>query len=90
MICYKSFNENYPKPDYWYQEEIIEETVLFDRTIDCACGINVGTLSWCEKNCSNNIYKCIIEWEWLPGICVPYGSKGKIRAEKVRILGKLN
>ena len=28
----------------------------------------------------------LICWEWLCGVCVPYGSDGKIRCEKVELL----
>ena len=30
--------------------------------------------------------KNIIRWEWLAGVCVPYGSSGKIRCERVELI----
>jgi len=86
LVVYKSFSENYYKPAYWKNRKILRENVLFNRTINCACGVNVATLKWCERQCNNQIFKCLIKWKWLMGICVPYNSDGKIRAERVKIL----
>ena len=88
-ICYKTFNSNYDKPDYWKVKEgsIISEVVNPCRTVDCACGVNVGTLKWVKENTNESeIWKCLIEWEWLAGVVVPYHTDGKIRCEKVRLL----
>jgi uncharacterized protein YjbI with pentapeptide repeats len=90
-ICYKTFNSNYETPNYWEikKNSIITEVVNADRTVDCACGVNVGTLEWVQKNNNNNgykIWKCLIEWEWLAGVVVPYHTDGKIRCEKIRLL----
>ena len=88
-ICYKTFNTNYPVPDYWKIQEnsIITEVVNPSRTTDCACGVNVGTLKWVkDNNDGDKIWKCLIEWEWLVGVVVPYNTDGKIRCEKVRLL----
>jgi hypothetical protein len=90
-ICYKTFNSNYETPNYWEikKNSIITEVVNADRTADCACGVNVGTLEWVQKNNNTNgykIWKCLIEWEWLAGVAVPYNTDGKIRCEKIRLL----
>ncbi|MFA5431941.1 MAG: pentapeptide repeat-containing protein [Candidatus Paceibacterota bacterium] len=88
-ICYKTFNANYLVPDYWKIKEnsIITEVVNPSRTTDCACGVNVGTLKWVkDNNDGDKIWKCLIEWEWLVGVVVPYNTDGKIRCEKVRLL----
>ena len=89
-LCYKTFNSNYTKPDYWKIEagSIISEVVNPDRTIDCACGVNVGTLEWVKQNNDKDtdIWKCLIKWEWLAGVVVPYHTDGKIRCEKVQLL----
>jgi len=89
-ICYKIFSNIYATPDYWEIKNgsIISEVVNPYRTVDCACGVNVGTLDWVRENNSSNanIWKCIIEWKWLPGVVVPYNTDGKIRCEKVKLL----
>ena len=88
-ICYKIFHTNYPVPDYWKIKEnsIITEVVNPSRTTDCACGVNVGTLKWVkDHNDGDKIWKCLIEWEWLVNMVVPYNTDGKIRCEKVRLL----
>jgi len=88
-ICYKTFNTNYPVPDYWKIQEnsIITEVVNPSRTTNCTCGVNVGTLKWAkDNNDGDKIWKCLIEWEWLVGVVVPYNTDGKIRCEKVRLL----
>ena len=88
-ICYKTFNANYLVPDYWKIKEnsIITEVVNPSRTTNCTCGVNVGTLKWVkDHNDGDKIWKCLIEWEWLVGVVVPYNTDGKIRCEKVRLL----
>ena len=88
-IVYKTFGKFKPSPGKWIIEpgSIIEEVVNFDRCIECACGINVATLDWIKTNCNHiKIYKCLIRWKWLAGVCVPYNTDGKIRTSKLEIL----
>jgi hypothetical protein len=91
-ICYKSFGEYYNSPDNWVIKEnsIIEEGILEkDRRNNCAPGINVATKEWCYENCFKQIWKCLLKFEWMDEVCVPYGTDGKFRCSKLQILGKL-
>ena len=89
-IAYKTFNRTYQAPGKWKIEpgSIIEENVNFTRTQECGCGINVAPLDWVKKAYGKNseIWKVLIRWEWLCGVCVPYMSDGKIRCERVELL----
>jgi len=88
-IVYKCFNGTYSAPEKWEIEagSVIEEVVNFDRCTECGCGINVAPLDWVKRNYPDNvIWKLLIRWEWLCGICVPYMSDGKIRCEKAELL----
>ena len=88
-IVYKTFGGSYEPPYEWKIEpqSIIEETVNFDRCTECGSGINVAPLEWVrEKYPNNEIWKCLIEWPWLVGVCVPYNTDGKIRCSRVRLL----
>ena len=88
-IVYKTFGGSYEPPDEWKIEpqSIIEETVNFDRCTECGSGINVAPLEWVRENYPNKeIWKCLIEWPWLVGVCVPYSTDGKIRCSRVRLL----
>ena len=87
-IVYKSFNSNYMAPDRWKIElgEVIEEVANPDRTCECGCGINVAPLEWVRRDNSEQPYKLLIRWEWLPGVVVPYNADGKIRCSKAQIL----
>ena len=91
FIAYKTFGGQYAPPSKWTiaPESIIEENVNPCRTDDCGCGINVAPLEWVKKNYRGDIWKCLIEWAWLPGVVVPYGTDGKIRCERVRLLEKV-
>ena len=94
-IVYKRFGSSYRPPESWTIEpgSIIEEVVSHDRCRDCACGVNVGTLEWVKIHTSASdvpIWKGLIEWPWLAGVCVPYHTDGKIRAERVRLLDVLD
>ena len=88
-IAYKTFNRTYQAPGKWKIEpgEIIEENVNFTRTQECGCGINVAPLDLVKRAYGNNyeIWKVLIRWEWLCGVCVPYMSDWKIRCERVEL-----
>ena len=90
-IAYKTFNSEYKPPEKWViqPDSIITENINFDRTRDCGCGINVAPLSWVKKQYGHkgHIWKVLIKWEWLAGVCVPYMTDGKIRCEKVQLIG---
>ena len=88
-IVYKTFGGSYEPPTEWEikPESIITETVNFDRCTECGSGINVAPLEWVRENYPNKeIWKCLIEWPWLVGVCVPYSTNGKIRCSRVRLL----
>ena len=88
-IAYKTFNAIYESPAAWEIKggAVISENVNFDRCTDCGCGINVAPLEWVKrKYVDGPIWKVLIRWEWLCGVCVPYMSDGKIRCERVELL----
>ena len=87
-IVYKTFGGSYAAPGEWKIEpgSMLMENVNFDRTASCGCGINVAPLEWVRANYKGNIWRCLIRWEWLPGVCVPYNTNGKIRCERVELL----
>ena len=87
-IAYKTFNSRYRAPSTWSIEKgsIIEENVNFDRCKDCGCGINVAPIEWVERHYRGAVWKVLIRWEWLAGVCVPYMSGGQIRCERVELL----
>ena len=91
IICYKTFGEHYQSPSNWIISpgSVIEEVVNYLPNCDCASGVNVATLDWAKKQTSGEIWKCLIRWEWLPGIVVPYNTDGKIRAAMVQLIEKI-
>jgi hypothetical protein len=90
-IAYKTFGAYKTPPDKWEIKEgsVIEETVNPDRCTVCGSGVNVGTRDWVTENGKAHrldVWKCLIRWEWLPGVIVPYMTDGKIRCERVELL----
>lgn len=87
-IVYKTFGEQYTSPENWVirPKAVLTENVNFDRTENCGCGINVAPLEWVRENCDGEVWRCLIRWEWLCGVCVPYCTDGKIRCERVELL----
>ena len=87
-IAYKTFGGQYTLPEKWKIKpgSVIEENVNFDRCNDCGCGINVAPIKWIKDLYIGDIWKVLIRWEWLAGVCVPYNSKGKIRCERVELI----
>lgn len=104
-IAYKLFEFQYKIPEYWDIKEngILNEVVDANRFDTCSYGINVATLEWIEENLisfnnlykifsnneETNIWKVLIPFEWLSGVCVPYNTDGKIRCERVKLLRKI-
>jgi hypothetical protein len=94
MLCYKVFGLQFGTPDRWEIEEggVIEENVNPLRTLDCACGVNVATRQWMRdwKNTLDEVWRCRIAWPDLASVVVPYNTDGKIRAERVKLLKKID
>ena len=87
-IVYKSFGSLYQPPLHWEIKEgsVITEVVNPDRCTECGSGINVAPLKWVKCKYEGDIWKCLIRWEWLAGVIVPYMTNGKIRCEKLELL----
>lgn len=94
-IAYKTFGTYYEKNSKWEIKEgsVISEITNFNPTSECGCGINVSTKDWMwtEMACNDaftgaTVWKVLIRWEWLAGVCVPYCTDGKIRCEKVELI----
>lgn len=95
-IVYKTFNGSglYRSPDRWDIKpgSIIEETVNPDRCMLLGSGINVAPLEWVKRHCGGEIWKCLIRWEWLLGVVVPYNvilsntMEGMIRCERLELI----
>ena len=90
-IAYKIFGGEYTTPESWKIEKgsVITENVNFNSTNACGCGINVAPLEWVKENYGHknrDIWKVLIRWEWLCGVCVPYNTDGKIRCERVELV----
>lgn len=88
-IAYKIFGKQYRPPDTWKIEagSVISENVNFNRCNGCGSGINVAPLAWVKRNYNGEIWKVLIRWKWLCGVVVPYHTNGKIRCERVELLG---
>jgi hypothetical protein len=94
IICYKTFNYVFASPDTWTvaAQAVVTEVVNQNPTDACGCGVNVATLSWCERNfnsCRTEIWRCVIPREYECTIVVPYNTDGKFRVGGVRLIKKL-
>ena len=87
-IAYKTFGGQYAAADKWIIKtgSVITETVNPDRCTDCGSGVNVAPLEWVKKRYKGDVWKCLIRWEWLAGVVVPYMTDGKIRCERVELI----
>jgi hypothetical protein len=91
-IVYKTFGLHYALPNYWVIEpdSIIEEVVDPLPTIECGCGVNFATKKWCKNNHPTaTLWQCLIKWQWLPSVVVPYNTAGKARCEKLMLLKEI-
>lgn len=81
---------------------IIEEELDGDRTKSCSYGINIAIKEWVLRvitqnqvlkfkgnsayPCHRPIWKCLISFDDLDKICVPYSTDGKIRCGRLKLL----
>ncbi len=90
VVVYKAIgNTMYPIPEHWTIEpgKYLEEVMNHNRTDECGCGVNFATREWCEEAypCAD-IWACLIEWEGLADLCVPYSTNGQARCGRLKLL----
>lgn len=87
-IVYKTFGGTFTPPANWNIEKgsVLSENVNFDRTCHGGFGINVAPIGWVKTHYRGTIWKCLIRWEWLAGVCCPYESSGIIRCERIELI----
>jgi hypothetical protein len=92
FVVYKTFNRQYSSPSFWILKggSFITEVVNYDPCCDCACGINFATKEWIQKNIDKEpvVWKCLLTWEGLATLCVPYNSDGKARCGQLLLIEK--
>lgn len=102
IIVYKYFGRNemdLPLHGEVRPGAIIKETVNPDRgCLASSSGIYVASLEWVkgyvtwlhQQNSWIGIWRCLIRWEWLPGIIVPFYSDGEFRTERLELLEEVS
>jgi len=94
-IVFKAIgNTHYSAPQKWDIKEgsVIEEIVNSCNTTECGCGVNFATLDYIKKNhaCAITFWECLLKFEDMPGLVVPYNSDGKCRCERLTLLRKIS
>ena len=94
FIVYKVFGHSYISPSAWKIEEgaIITEIVNNNPSCECACGVNFGSKDWIKTNvnCEKVVWKCLLAWESLATLCVPYSTDGKARCGQLLLMKVIN
>ena len=94
LLVFKRIGQtSYKAPEHWGTTpgSFIEETVNPNRTEDCGCGVNFGTLEWVSKNYKDAaVWVCRIRWIDLADVVVPYNTDGKARCARLELLHPLN
>ena len=91
IYVFKTFGAYKSSPDYWKIKPnlFIEEVVNPDRCTECGSGINFATLDWIKTDseaCSKSIWKCLIHWEDMADVVVPYNTDGKARCARLQLI----
>jgi hypothetical protein len=93
LIVFKAIGQTYfGTPTTWKIQELafIEENVSATPTVECGCGVNFATLKWIRENLpSSAIWKCLIRWEDLADVVVPYNTDGKARCARLQLLEEI-
>ena len=94
LIVYKGIGKtSYSINPNWKiaQGEYLEEVVNFNKTNDCGCGVNFGTLEYIKSNYpKSTIWECLIEFKDLVEVVVPYNTDGKARCSRLKLIRPLN
>ena len=91
-IVYKIFDSSDKYQVHWNIEpkSIIQEVVNRDSNSMRGGGITVFTKDYIRNNNMDEdnpmIWKCLIHWEWLIGVVVPYDTEGVIRCSRLELL----
>jgi uncharacterized protein YjbI with pentapeptide repeats len=90
IYVYKVFGTFYRPPDYWKIKPgfFLEETVNPERNTMCGSGVNFATLDWIKRNCvdKSEIWKCLIIWEDMADVVVPFNTDGKARCHRLQLI----
>jgi uncharacterized protein YjbI with pentapeptide repeats len=88
-IVYKDFGTYYNPPKHWdiKSGSFIIEEVDFNRTNPCGCGINFAAKEYFGDDC--DLWKCLLAFEDLMLVTVPYNTYGQARCGRVQLIGKL-
>ena len=89
FIAYKSFGEIHKSPKKWKIEKnsILKDNVNLDIGNDCGCGINAGTLDWCQSNCIKPIWELKVPFS--ADIVIPIFTNGKIRVSECKLIKEI-
>ena len=91
IYVYKTFGAYKFPPDYWKIEpqSFIEEVVNPDRCTECGSGVNFATREWIQSSSSARkfpVWKCLIHWEDMADVVVPYMTDGKARCARLQLI----
>jgi hypothetical protein len=94
ILAYKAVgNTDYePRPDWKIEPgAYLTEVVNPDRGTWCACGVNVGTLAFVRSTypSATSVWLVGIEPADIADVVVPFGTEGKFRAGRVRLIREL-
>jgi uncharacterized protein YjbI with pentapeptide repeats len=96
LIAYKfldgdksPINEN--KLTYKVGKTVTEKDCDYDEFNQCSKGLNVATIEWCLRETNKDLDKTYIEVEFEPKdiVAIPWGTDGKFRISKLKVLRKL-
>jgi len=92
IVYKKTGKTQYTILDHWKIKRgaVLEEECNYNRTTLCGCGVNFGTLKWCQNNYKEaDLWKCRIEFEDLINVCVPYNTDGRARCARLVLISKV-
>ena len=66
---------------------VLEETVNPDRGTSFGAGVQFETRKWAQENYNEaDLWKCLIRWDWLSDVVIPFGTDGRARAHKLELV----
>jgi len=94
FIVYRLNSPYHGTPGHWTIKagQTLYENPNPIRTEECGCGVNFATRDWCDNNINVSkvdMWECLLPWEGVASLVVPYNTDGRARTGCLKLLRKL-
>ena len=93
IVVFKAFGDTHYQPSKNWKIKrgaVLSENVNPTKTQECGCGVNFGTQKYIQEHFGKSAHwRCLIEWIDLADVVVPFGTDGKARCARLKLLSEV-